>query len=436
MHGNFESATLIIQAELTSGQQLSMASEFRIDKTRLLKDLEAFTSLGRIEGKEGMYRMAFTSEEELSRRWLIDSAEKAGLACREDGARNIFVRLGSWDESAVATGSHIDSVPAGGHLDGALGVIAGFECLRRLKELNIDLRCPVELIAFTDEEGRYGSMLGSRAICGKHTRDELVEAVNVDGERLDTALARFDRSVDSVLSASRSSSDYKAFVELHIEQGPVLDKGNHQIGVVTDIVGLFRWRAVLIGEANHAGTTPMNVRKDAFAGLVEFASNIENILDTLGSEHSRATIGKVENIPGAMGVVPAETHFSMDVRDPCSSTLKSIQSALEEKLNMVAKKRGLDARVETVGELEPVKCDERLQFAIERASNNLQLESLKLPSGAAHDAQTMASLTDVAMIFIPSSQGLSHSPFEHSHDRDIENGTNVLLNTLAQLVSS
>jgi len=137
-----------------------MASEFRIDKTRLLKDLEAFTSLGRIEGKEGMYRMAFTSEEELSRRWLIDSAEKAGLACREDGARNIFVRLGSWDESAVATGSHIDSVPAGGHLDGALGVIAGFECLRRLKELNIDLRCPVELIAFTDEEGRYGSMLG------------------------------------------------------------------------------------------------------------------------------------------------------------------------------------------------------------------------------------------------------------------------------------
>ena len=404
-----------------------------INKDRLKNDLEEISKIGRQPGHKGLFRMAFTDEEEKARKWLIEKLEAAGLSVKVDGARNICARYGDWIEAAVATGSHLDTVPDGGHLDGTLGVIAGLECLRRIKEEDIALKRPVELIVFSDEEGRFGSMLGSKAICGQHKIEDLKEAKNPEGKMLEDALQLRGTSINEVINAKRQASEFDSFVELHIEQGPVLDQKKKQIGIVTDIVGLFRWQAAIFGEANHAGTTPMDMRRDAFSGLVEFSSTVDQVLKDHGNEHSRATIGKVETFPGAPGVVPSEVRFTLDVRDPSSNQLGMFLKVFQENLKEICQRRNLDYEVDTIGELEPISCTSRVLEIIQTVTEDLGFSYIKLPSGAVHDTLTMSTLTKTGMIFIPSIKGVSHSPEEYSDFGDIENGTNVLLRTLVEL---
>lgn len=405
-----------------------------INSSRLKQELEEFSQIGRSAGKEGLYRLAFTPEEEAARAWLIKKIKQAGLSLHIDGARNISARLDDGlDGPAVATGSHIDSVPGGGRLDGALGVVCGLECLRRLKECNIPLQRPLELISFTDEEARFGSMFGSKAICGQHTLAELRDMTDDYGYRLEDALHNYNSSCEAVIASTRSTRDFHSFIELHIEQGPILDQEKHSIGIVSEIVGLFRWRAILTGAANHAGTTPMHLRRDALSGFVEFASGIETTIGQYGSEHSRATIGRVETIPGAISVIPGEVRFFMDVRDTDVRHLQQFQHAFETQLREIASKRALDVKIQTIGGLTPVQCNRELTDTIEEITAGLGLSYRRLPSGAAHDALTMASLTNVAMIFVPSIDGNSHSCKEDSNWPDIEKGANVLLNTLSAI---
>lgn len=410
-----------------------MSMPLRVNFQRLQQDIETLAAIGR-EADHGLYRMAFTDNDMQARRWLSERIQAAGLTLHVDGAANIHARLG-WDgkRASVMTGSHLDTVPGAGHLDGALGVLVGLECLRCLKEADVPLRYALEAVAFTDEEGRFGGMVGSQALCGMLTPERIHNARDLQGISLSEAMAAQGFNAMDALRAQRSPSSLHAFVELHIEQGPVLDRNNTQIGVVEGIVGLFKWNVRLLGMANHAGTTPMDMRRDAFQGLAELAGEIPRILEEDGGTRSVATIGRVELFPGAANVVPGKVEFSLEVRDTDRAVLDRLAAAFRRALSAIARRRDLMFEFEVLSELEPVKCDPIVMQAISQAVSELEVSHMSLPSGAAHDTQMMASLTRAGMIFVPSKEGRSHSPAEWTAWEDIEIGANVALNTLYKL---
>jgi beta-ureidopropionase / N-carbamoyl-L-amino-acid hydrolase len=410
-----------------------MSKPLQVNFERLRCDIEALSAIGR-EEDHGLYRMAFTEADMQGRRWFAERIAEAGLDLYIDGAANMHARL-NWDgkRPSVMTGSHLDTVPGAGHLDGALGVLVGLECLRSLKEQGVALQYPLEAVAFSDEEGRFGGMVGSQAICGMLTPERIHTACDLTGVTLTEAMAAQGLNAMDALRAQRSPDSLHAFVELHIEQGPVLDQQGAKIGVVEGIAGLFKWNVRLIGLANHAGTTPMDMRRDAFQGLAELSGQIPRILEEDGGTRSVATIGRVELFPGAANVVPGKAEFSLEVRDIDRGTLDRLAAAFRRALSAIARRRDLMFEFEVLSELEPVKCDPLVMNAISESAHALDVTQLQMPSGAAHDTQMMASLTRAGMIFVPSKEGRSHSPAEWTAWEDIEIGANVALNTLYKL---
>jgi N-carbamoyl-L-amino-acid hydrolase len=407
----------------------------KINPQRLRDDIEALAQIGRGED-HGIYRSAFNAADMEARAWLQQRIEAAGLECYRDSAANVYARL-NWDTdtASVMSGSHIDSVPGGGHLDGALGVIAALECLRCIKEQQLPVKRPLEAVAFADEEGRFGGIFGSSALCGRLTPESIHNARDLDGVMLSEAMAQHGLDAMEALSAARPANSIHAFVELHIEQGPVLDRQQLDIGVVEAISGLFKWNARLIGLAGHAGATPMQMRQDAFQGLAELAGEIPRILEEHGSPRSVATIGRVELSPGAANVVPGKAEFSLDVRDTDLATLDNLASAFRRAISAIARRRDLMFEFDVLSEIAPVKSDSGIMRLIDQSATELGCSTLQLPSGAAHDTQIMAGFTRAGMIFIPSKEGRSHSPAEWSAWEAIENGANVLLNTIHQLAN-
>jgi len=412
-----------------------MESGLRVDFERLKRNLEELSAIGR-EADHGIYRMAFSDGDMAGRRWLAGQIESAGLNLHQDGAANLGARH-NWrdDRPVVMTGSHIDTVPGAGHLDGALGVVCGLEALRVLKERAVPLTHPLELVAFSDEEGRFGGLLGSQSLCGLLTPEAILAAEDLDGVRLTDAMAGQGLSAMDALSAQRDPGSIKAFLELHIEQGPVLDRQGITIGAVDAITGLFKWNVRLIGAANHAGTTPMELRRDAFQGLAEFAGQIDRVLEEHGSPRSRTTIGRVELFPGAANVVPGTAEFSLEVRDTDPRVLDDLADAYRRALSAIARRRDLMFEFEVLSTLDPVQCHASVISAVEAAARELGLESLRMPSGAAHDTQIIASIAPAGMLFVPSKEGRSHSPAEWTAWKDIEAGANTLLNALARLAA-
>jgi N-carbamoyl-L-amino-acid hydrolase len=410
-----------------------MSTSLRVNFERLQADIESLAAIGRQEDL-GLYRMAFTEADMQARRWFSERIEAAGLDLYIDGAANIHARL-DWDGTrpSVMTGSHLDTVPGAGHLDGALGVLVGLECLRRLKEAGLPLQYPLEAVAFTDEEGRFGGMFGSQAICGKLTPERIHSMRDLKGVSVTEAMAAQGLNAMDALRAQRSPQSLHAFVELHIEQGPVLDRQGVKIGVVEGIVGLFKWNVRLIGLANHAGTTPMNMRRDAFQGLAELSGEIPRILEEDGGMRSVATIGRVELFPGAANVVPGKAEFSLEVRDTDPVVLSRLADAFRRALSAIARRRDLMFEFEVLSELVPVSCDPIVMAAIVASATELGVSHMHMPSGAAHDTQMLANLTRASMIFVPSKEGRSHSPAEWTAWEDIEIGANVALNTLYTL---
>jgi len=406
-----------------------------INAKRLQQNIETLSKIGRGEN-QGIYRPAFSAADMEARRWLTERIEQAGLEVYQDGAANIHARL-AWDENqaSVMTGSHLDSVPGGGHLDGALGVLAGLECLQRLKELNVNLKRPLESVAFSDEEGRFGGILGSSAICGRLTPETLFQARDLHGISLTEAMAEHGLNAMDALSAARRPSSIHAFVELHIEQGPILEQQRLHLGVVDAINGLIKWNARLIGQAAHAGATPMNMRYDAFQGLAEFAMALPQILDTHGSQRSVATIGRVQLSPGAANVVPGQAEFSLDIRDSDAESLKMVTDAIRQSLSEIARRRQLMFEFDILSHIEPINCNPDICGLVDNVSTSLGINHTRMGSGAAHDTQIMAGFTRSGLIFIPSKGGRSHSPAEWSDWQDIINGCNVLLNVLYQLAN-
>lgn len=406
-----------------------------INAKRLQQHIETLSTIGRGEN-QGIYRPAFSAADMEARQWLRQRIAQAGLSVYQDGAANIHARLG-WDEKtpSVMTGSHLDSVPGGGHLDGALGVLAGLECLRRLNELKVELKRPLESLAFSDEEGRFGGILGSSALCGRLTPETLYQARDLNGISLTEAMAEHGLNAMDALSAARPLNSIHAFIELHIEQGPILEQQRLHLGVVDAINGLLKWNVRLIGQAAHAGATPMDMRQDAFQGLAEFATALPGLLETHGSPRSVATIGRVELSPGAANVVPGLAEFSLDLRDSDADSLNAISNALRQSLSEIARRRQLMFEFDILSHIPPVQCDPDICRLLDGVTTGLGINHTRMGSGAAHDTQIMAGFTRSGLIFIPSKGGRSHSPAEWSDWQDIINGANVLLNALYQLAN-
>lgn len=407
-----------------------------INFERLRRDILDLAEIGRSEDG-GLYRMAFTDADMEARAWLKGRIEEAGLAAYQDEAANVFGRLnGASEKPVVLMGSHLDTVPAGGHLDGGLGVLVALECLRSLHEAGLQPAYPLEMVAFSDEEGRFGPPLGSRALVGDLTWDDLYTAVDLNGVRLEVAMAQQNLDARKTLQARRSPEHIHAYLELHIEQGRVLERRQCQVGVVKAFAGLFKWNVRLIGEVDHAGTTPMPMRRDAFMGLAEFAGEIPRVLEEHGSEDSVATIGKVDLFPGSANSVPGQAEFSLDVRDPDADTLNELGQAFRTVLSAIARRRSLVFEYDIPSTIPPVACDADIIARITEAARQLRVKHHAMPSGAIHDAQIMSRVTRVGMIFVPSKDGRSHSSAEWTPWEDIEAGANVALHTLLRLAET
>ncbi|SMD31832.1 N-carbamoyl-L-amino-acid hydrolase [Reichenbachiella faecimaris] len=406
-----------------------------INFDRLKDHINTLAQIGRQEDG-GIYRMAFTPKEQEARKWLSAQLKSARIPSHLDGALNMIGRLedtNNQEQPAILIGSHIDTVPNAGALDGALGVLVGLECLTRIKEENIQTSVPLELIAFSDEEGRFGGMFGSRALSGQLNPGIIEEATDLDGQALKEVVKALGYDPYQALDASRPSEQIKYYLELHIEQGPVLDVEELSVGIVTDITGLFKWQVQLTGAANHAGTTPMELRKDAFMGLADFAHEIPRILDENGSEASRVTIGNAALYPGSANTVPGKVEFSIDARDVNIEVLEEIKTACRKTLSAIARRRGLQFDFNEVSVIEPVACDAVIKKSIEANAKKLAYGYKLMPSGAAHDAQMMAKIAPIGMIFVPSKNGVSHSPHEWTDWHHIEQGANLMLNTILDL---
>ena len=407
----------------------------RVNAARLRADIEALSRIG-LREDHGIFRMAFSDDDMQARDWFRGLVEDSDLEFFRDGAANLFARL-NWNDQipSVMTGSHLDTVPGAGHLDGALGVLCGLEALRTLRESGIPLQRPLEAVSFTDEEGRFGGLFGSQAVAGRVTPEYLRNANDLEGTNLVTAMSERGLDATDAITAKRARGSIHAYVELHIEQGPVLDRKGLAIGIVEAITGLFKWEISLHGTVNHAGTTPMDMREDAFQGLVEFAARIDGILSKHGGPQSTATIGRVELKPGAANVIPGLAVFSLDVRDTNTDTLNVLAETFRGTLSAIAAERRLGLDVKVLSQIAPVQCAANVVEAIDRAVKASESSAIRMRSGAAHDAQIIAGVAPTGMIFVPSKDGRSHSIVESTDWKDIEAGANILLNTLRQLAS-
>ena len=405
-----------------------------IDLNRLKADLIELFQIGYDTETKGVSRIAFSEADMAARRWLLKKFETEGFYASMDGAGNIIGRLNQSEPAKViAVGSHIDSVLSGGMFDGTLGVLAGLEVLRTLRDHNIDLDIPVQVYAFSEEEGRFGGMMGAQALIGDLTPEWLLSARDVNGILLKDEMERCGLSPLAALDARVEPDFLHAFLELHIEQGPVLDKRQTSIGVVDSISGVFKWIIRLIGKSNHAGTAPMDMRSDAFMGLADFAHEIPRLIDEDGTERSRLTIGKVGLKPGHAHTVPGEVDFTLVGRDTSNDVMEELAKSCRKVLSTIARKHNLMFEFEQMSWLEPQPMSDKIIEQIKQDAKELKLDYIQLPSGAGHDAQHLAKVTDTGMIFVPSVGGVSHAPDEWTHWQDIEKGANLLLKSIMSL---
>lgn len=402
----------------------------QVNCERLKANLIELSKIGYNEDDRGIYRPGYSDADMESRKWLQEKAKDAGYDTYMDGAGNVFFGRGELTKPAVLMGSHIDSVPAGGIFDGSLGVLAALEVMQTLDENQVVTETPIWGVATAEEEGRFGGMLGAQAISGKLNPDWLMSAHDADGVYLKDAMAAQGLNAMDALDAAWRPEQLKAYLELHIEQGPVLFQENLQIGVVEGISGVFKWIVHLKGKADHAGTAPMDMRSDAFMGLADFAHEIERIIAENGTDKTRITVGKVELKPGNPHTVPGEAIFTIVGRDMDENVMKEVANACRKALSAIARKHRLMFEYEQASWLAPKPCSTKLTEVIEEQVKALGYSYQRMPSGAGHDTQFLSEITDAGLIFIPSVGGVSHAPDEWSHWHDIEAGTNVLLHSV------
>ncbi len=395
-----------------------------LDSEQLLEDLETLGQIGRT-AEGGLMRIAFNEADWAGRRWVADQLRGLGLTVTTDAAGNTRSSYaGSQDLPAIAIGSHTDTVPNGGIYDGALGVLAGLACMRALQGAGLRLRHPVEIINFVAEEATMaGGTLGSHAIVGS-LDPRVIDQPAWDGQLVRDHLQGAGLDPARLGEAKSSPASYAAFLELHIEQGGRLEDAGIEVGIVEGIVGIRRYLVTYTGYANHAGTTTMDRRQDA---LVMAAPLIGQVREVAMAHGIVGTIGKVEVIPGAPNVIPGKVVLHLEIRGLDETVLDGAEAALAAH---AATQGGQFMRVSTKA---AVQSDERLLSAFTAACTELGLSYVRMPSGAGHDAMNMATLCPMAMLFVPSQNGVSHSPDEYTAPQDCVNGAQVLLHALLQI---
>ena len=403
---------------------------YSINGPRLNQTLEELGHLG--ESPDGMDRVAYSREDVLGRDYSINLMKDAGLETRIDTAGNIIGRVSGVDNSlpAIAIGSHTDTVPKGGKYDGALGVMAAIEVMRTLREQGHHTRHPVEVINFTNEEGTrfHRWLVGSRSMSGMLEQEDL-DAVDDNGYGLGPCLDDIGGDMSRIGESARKPGELAAYFELHIEQGPYLHNSGTPIGVVTGITGRAVFEVEIEGKANHAGTTPMSARRDALVSASKLVLDIQKM--AAEQEICRvSTVGSIKAVPNAVNVIPGSASIGLEFRD---TDMKALEAA-EHQLRLLTEKTMTNDEVKVNVErhrfTESVPITKEMQALVAEAAENCGFEWEPQASGAGHDAQAMANIAPVAMIFVPSVDGISHSMEEYSTPEDCTNGTQVLLELL------
>ncbi|MEP5728706.1 MAG: hydantoinase/carbamoylase family amidase [Sulfitobacter sp.] len=396
----------------------------KVDAARFLDDLRQLQKFGASGVGNGVVRPAFSDADMAARAWLADRFEDAGLRVEMDAMGNLF---GLAEEPSLLMGSHSDSQPEGGWLDGALGVIAALEVARAAREAGGPA---VSVVSFQDEEGRFGGLTGSSVWSGYTPLSEVDDVEDHTGVTLRAARAQIATDVTGDVDPGQ----FTGFIELHIEQGLTLDAVGEQIGVVSEIVGTREIPITFIGQQNHAGTTQMHLRRDAFQGLAVFSALLNERLRNVVTPTTVWTTGHVNVHPNASSIVPGKVAFSMQWRDGDPERLRRMEGIVRETAQDVATQVGLEVEFGPMWELEPVAMDARLRAALEKGANTVAPGRWRvMPSGALHDATNVARLMPVAMVFVPSIDGISHAFEEDTDEVDLVAGLQVLAQAVSVL---
>ncbi|MCI5109033.1 MAG: Zn-dependent hydrolase [Marivita sp.] len=395
-----------------------------VNPERFLSDLNTLRSFGAAGVGKGVVRPAYSDADIAAREWLAGRMREAGLDVHVDPVGSVF---GLAEGTSLLMGSHSDSQPESGWLDGALGVIAALEVARASAEAGGP---PVSVVSFEDEEGRFGVTTGSAVWSGTLSLDKADGLTDRDGVTFAEARARMPGRSEDFVDPAR----FSGFLEMHIEQGPVLDREGEAIGVVDAIVGIRDMKITMVGEQNHAGTTPMQGRRDAFQALSRFNSMLDERFANVVTPHTVWTIGHVALHPNASSIVPGKVTFSMQWRDGDADRLGRMETIIRETAEEVAQTRGFELSYGPMLGLDPVDMDKRLRGALDHAAEaEVPGRWRTMPSGALHDATNVSRLMPVAMLFVPSIGGISHAFGEDTAEADLVTGLKVLAGAVGQL---
>lgn len=400
-----------------------IGNPLRVKGGRLVERLEHLGAIGALEGG-GVSRLALTADDKRARDHLVEEMRRLGLEIAIDPIGNIFgTRKGRSDGPVVMLGSHIDTVATGGLYDGALGVLAGLEVVATLNDAGVETERPLVVAAFTNEEGSrfQPDMLGSLVFAKGMPLDEALDIIGIDGKRLGDEL-------DAIGYGGKDSgpAEIAAFLELHIEQGPVLEDENLQIGVVRGVQGISWTEVTISGRSAHAGTTPIRLRRDAGLAAARIAAGVGDLVHDIGGDMV-GTVGSIKLTPNLVNVVAEKAVMTVDLRHPDAAILKKANEELAKLIAEISAGENVGITTRTLADFPPTDFAPDLVDTVEATATELGLSNRRMYSGAGHDAQIIAALAPAAMIFVPSVNGISHNVTEHTAPADLENGANVLL---------
>jgi len=403
--------------------------QLRVNGERIMKHINGLAEFGK-NPQGGASRVAYSDADKQGREYGLGLMRDAKLDVSIDAAGNLIGRRAGSASGLrpLLIGSHIDTVPEGGNYDGVVGSMGAIEVAQTLAENNVTTRHPLEVVIFQNEEG---GLIGSRAMDGELTEREL-DLVSRSGKTIREGIRFIGGDPAKLADVRRKKGDIAAYLELHIEQGATLDTEKIKIGVVEGIVGINWWDVTIEGFANHAGTTAMNNRQDALLAAAKFIEAVNRVVTSMPGRQV-GTVGRINALPGAPNVIPGKVVLSLELRDLDAAKINMLYEKIRAEAQQIANASRTKFDFKEINVNIPAPTDVRIRGLISEAARELGLSTKMLPSGAGHDAQDMARLGPVGMIFVPSVGGISHSPREFSHPEDIANGANVLLHTLLKL---
>ncbi|MCR3955709.1 MAG: Zn-dependent hydrolase [Gudongella sp.] len=402
---------------------------------RIKKDIEELAKFNS-SNDGGLTRFSLTEEDRMARKYLKEQLEKLDVKIYEDNAGTIFARREGTDPDApvIMIGSHFDSVKNGGNFDGPAGVIMALEIFRALEDNKVKTRYPLEFVAMIEEEGgRFGSgVFGSRAMAGLVDFEQLERNKDKDGISMAQAFRDFGFEPEKIAEAKRNREDVKAFIELHIEQGPILENEGKDLGIVDFIVGINEFKVQVNGRPDHAGTTPMDMRADALGVASKVVAEIDSY-PVPENNGTVATVGVLEIKPGAANIVPAQAIFTVDIRSKDEASISNVKKKILDKLDALTKDTDVTYTVTEMLDVKPVKMNEEMVELFRESAEGKGFSYRHMLSGAGHDAMVMAAVTEVGLIFVPSKDGRSHCKEEWTDYDQLQKGIELIYDTILKL---